>query len=228
MLDAKIATLRSKVQYYGGLAGLATHVGRKAMSSELMGSNFRLFLVVLTEPKPPLAVTQKAATHTFRFAELKDFERLAEDKQTGIAARDVESFRQGNRCLLQLNGDELVGYTWYSPSPLIELQWGLHFNLPDDMVYNYNGFTAPKYRGIAYQSLRHLKLLEHLAPLGKRRLMGYVSHLNYKSLQGVAKSGYQRVGVLRGVKRGGKFHFSLNIDEKAWATIARAGPLQFT
>ena len=127
---------------------------------------------------------------------------------------------------MQLDGDNLVGYTWVSNSPLIDLEWGFHANLPNDMIYNYNGYTAPAYRGTAYQALRHLKVLEHLGATGKKRLLGYVDHLNYKSLQGVAKSGYQRVGVLRGVKRNGKIHFSLTINEKDWSTATRAGPLQ--
>ena len=151
---------------------------------------------------------------------------MAKDSTSGVHAWDLEAFADGCRCLLQLDGERLVGYTWVASSPLIEVMWGLHLNLPEDMVYNYNGFTAPAYRGTSFQGLRHLKVLERMREEGKRRLFGYVDDLNYRSLRGVEKSGYHRVGVLVGVKRGGQTHFALTIDAEAWAEQVRMGPRQ--
>jgi L-amino acid N-acyltransferase YncA len=71
-----------------------------------------------------------------------------------------------------------------------------------------------------------LKLLELIRPEGKRRLLGYVDHLNYASLRGVEKSGYVQVGVLRGIKRQGKTNFQLSVDCCAWSEAIRAGPCQ--
>jgi hypothetical protein len=210
-----------------GIRGAFTHLVRRALTFAPGGKGLRLFLVVLSEPRPTPEAIAAASKHTFRFASLDDLQRLLKDNSSKIVERDIVSFESGNRCLLQLDGDNLVGYTWISNSQLIDVGWGFHANLPDDMVYNYNGYTAPAYRGTAYQALRHLKILEHVRAAGKRRLLGFVDHLNYKSLQGVAKSGYQRVGVLRGISSKGKMHFSLTINESDWATATRAGPLQY-
>lgn len=209
-----------------GLKGALTHIARSALSYVPGGRVSRFFLIVLDTPRPAPAAVEAAKGHTFRFATLDDLERLKQDAASHIYERDILSFKNGCRCLLQMDGEELVGYTWISSSPLIEILWGFHFNMPDDMVYNYNGYTAPKYRGTAYQGLRHLKVLEHTRAEGKRRLMGYVDHMNYKSLHGVRKSGYQRIGVLRGVHRNGRMHFSISVDERCWALAIRSGPIQ--
>lgn len=209
-----------------GLKGTLTHIGRLALTTVPGGKAFRFFLVVLETPRPTPAATQAARDHIFRFATLEELERLRKDPASHLYERDIQSFKNGCRCLLQLDGEELVGYTWISSAPLIELDRGLHFNMPDDMVYNYNGYTVPKYRGTAYQGLRHLRILEHVRGEGKRRLFGYVDHTNYKSLHGVSKSGYRRFGVVRGVSRKGVVRFSLSTEEGCWSMSARSGPLQ--
>jgi len=209
-----------------GPRGLITHLYRRALMFVPGGSAFRVFLVVLTQPRPTSEAMASARNHTFTFATLEDLQVLLNDKDAEIFERDITSFQSGNRCLLQRDGSKLVGYTWISNSALIDINWGLHVNLPDDVVYNYNGFTTRAYRGTAYQALRHLKILEMTSGEGKRRLLGYVDHLNYKSLRGVVKSGYEKVGVLRGVRRNGRTRFSLRIDDNAWGFATRVGPLQ--
>jgi hypothetical protein len=189
------------------------------------GQYARVFLIVLSEPRPsPHAAAARA--HTFQFASRAELESLAKDPCNGVAPCDLEAAANGSRCLLQLDGSKLVGYSWISGAPMIELMWGLHFNLPDDMVYNYNGFTAPAYRGTSFQSLRHLKVLERVREEGKRRLFAYVDDVNFRSLRGVEKSGYQRVGELTGVKRGGKVRLSLCVDSDSWSEQVRLGPHQ--
>ncbi|MFN0064040.1 MAG: hypothetical protein ACKVPX_16150 [Myxococcaceae bacterium] len=225
MNQSQIARVR-ELALQLGVKGLCTHLARRAMTFAPGGRAFRLFLVALEQPRPVAAATEAAKTHTFRFATLEDIERFQQDPASNLEARDVVSFKEGNRCLLQLRGNTLVGYTWISDAPLIELMWGLHFNMPSDMVYNYNGFTVPSFRGVAYQGLRHLKLLEHIKGEGKKRLLGYVDHLNYKSLHGVQKSGYVRIGVLRGVERRGWVHFSLSVNAECWSQVVRLGPRQ--
>lgn len=209
-----------------GFRGLMIHLYRRALVFVPGGSAFRVFLVVLTQPLPTPEAMASARNHTFTFATLDDLRALLNNPDAEIYERDIQSFQGGNRCLLQRDGAKLVGYTWISNSALIDIDWGLHVNLPDDMFYNYNGYTTRAYRGTAYQALRHLKILEMTSHEGKHRLFGYVNHLNYKSLRGVTKSGYQKVGVLRGVRRNGRVYFSLSIDDGAWGFATRVGPQQ--
>lgn len=209
-----------------GLRGTGTHVARKLLTTVPGGVASRIFFIVLTTPRPTPAAAEAGKHHAFRFATLADIERLKNDPSTKLFDRDVESMKTGNRCLLQYDGDKLVGYTWIAGSKLVELMWGMHFNLADDLVYNYNGYTMPEYRGTAFQALRHLKVLELTREEGTRRLFGYVDHLNYNSLRGTQKSGYEPVGSLRGVKRQGKISFHLEVETHAWSELTRVGPRQ--
>ena len=210
-----------------GVRGTGTHVARKLLTTVPGGEASRIFLIVLTTPRPTPAAAEAGRNHRFHFATVDEIERLKTDPSTKLFDRDVDSLKSGNRCLLQYDGDKLVGYTWIAGSRLVELMWGMHFNLADDLVYNYNGFTTPAYRGTAYQALRHLKVLEHTRDEGTRRLFGYVDHLNYNSLRGTQKSGYEVVGTLRGVKRNGRISFDLDVESHAWSELARIGPKQF-
>jgi hypothetical protein len=209
-----------------GVRGTGVHVARRMLTTVPGAETFRLFLIVLTTPRPTPAAEQASKNHTFRFASRDELVRFSKQPEAKLYERDIASFDTGNRCLLQLDGERLVGYSWVGTARLVELMWGLHFNMPDDMVYNYNGFTVPDYRGTSYQALRHLKILELSREHGTRRLFGYVDHLNYASLRGVEKSGYQRVGVVRGVKREGRISFSLSVKDDAWSQLVRVGPIQ--
>jgi hypothetical protein len=209
-----------------GVRGTGVHAARRMLTTLPGAEVFRMFLIVLTTPRPTPAATEASKNHTFRFATREELVRFSRLPETKLFDRDVESFDGGNRCLLQLDGEQLVGYSWIATARLIELMWGLHFNMPDDMVYNYNGFTVPSYRGTSYQALRHLKILELSRDQGTRRLFGYVDHLNYASLRGVEKSGYERVGTLRGVKRDGRISFSMTVQDDSWSQLVRVGPIQ--
>jgi hypothetical protein len=227
LLDNIVESIKTQYKQ-AGWHGVMIHLIRHAMVFRFSGSGSRLFLIALSEPKPTDDAAQKAAKHSFKWAEREDLSRMLSDPEAKINQRDLVSFDRGNRCLLQHDGDKLVGYTWVSLDPLIEILWGVHFNMPDDMVYNYNGFTTPAYRGTAYQALRHLKLLDLMRSEGKKRLFGYVDHMNYKSLRGTQKSGYKTVGTISGFECNKKFTFKINIDHNAWAKLVRSGPHQFS
>ena len=220
---SKLSKLVKKAKFLG-VGGICTLLARRVLTIAPGGKAFREFLVVLSEPQPTPQAIAAASNHTFRLATLGDLEALVKDPSSNLVDRDIEAFNDGNSCMLQLDGNNLVGYTWIAQSSLIDVGWGFHLNLPDDVVYNYNGYTTPAYRGTAFQALRHLKALEHVRTLGKRRILGYVDHLNFKALRGGAKGGYRRIGVLRGIRRNGKIHFSLSMDENSWSLATRAGP----
>ena len=221
----KIKSMLDKVRQLG-IGGVFRHAMRRGWILVGGGKASRYFLFVLDTPRAVPMADQAARDHVFRFASLEELERLQVDAESHLYERDIVSFKNGCRCLLQMDGEVLVGYTWCSFAPLVEVMAGAHFNMPDDMVYNFNDYTVPRYRGQAYQGLRHLKMLEHIQAEGRNRLLCFVDHLNYRSLHGVRKGGYRHIGVFRGLKRKGRVHFSLSVDEACWASVARSGPLQ--
>lgn len=215
----KIAKMRSILRRHG-LKGLIVCLFRVVFWQGITRSSCRILLFELSAPRPgPQRISETG--HTFRFATMEDIRKYHADPAWNIRDRDVQAFERGDRCLLQFDGDTLVGFSWIAASPLVEIMGGFHFNMPDDTVYNYYGFTAPAYRGKGYQAVRHLKLLEHIRETGQRRLFGYVAQTNLDSLRGVRKSGYKKMGVLRRVRKRGRVKFVLKVSEDLWSDKKR-------
>lgn len=216
-LPDKIALVRRARQVHG-----LREAARVAWASVRHARTTRLFLFALSEPRPPADALAAAKHHRFAFATAAELEAMHQDPTLSIAPVDVERVLSNQaRCLLQRDGDALVGYAWIWNSHLAYIEEGFYLNLPNDTRYNYKGFTAEAYRGHAFQAVRHVELLRRLRPEGTRRLFGYVSHLNSSSLQGVVKSGYRRVGELRIAHRLGRVHASLVTERDFWTTIPR-------
>lgn len=179
----------------------------------------RIYLYALSEPRPAPKAEAAAATHVTRFATPDELVAIHARGDATLSKNDLLAAQKGDRCLLQLDGDALVGYAWIAGSPLVYVAEGFYIRLPDDTVYNYKAWTNPAYRGFGFQALRHLRLLEATAGEGVRRLFGYVDAVNLSSLQGVAKSGYERVGALWISRRNGRVRLSARVDAEFWPDI---------
>lgn len=175
----------------------------------------RLMLVSLSNPKPIPKAIEAAKNHRFFFAGPEDLVQFRQNPEYQIADIDIERVKNNiARCLLQMDGDILAGYAWVWVSKLAYITDGFYINLPLSTVYNYKGYTNPKYRGLGFQGLRHLKLLEVLESEGVTSLFGFVDRLNTKSLHGVKKSGYEVIGEL--VIRHGKERVLTRLSLPEW------------
>lgn len=219
-MSSKIEKARSILARHG-LGGLCLHILRIVFRHGRNDNVRRIFLFELSASDATKRSFPEAEGHTFRFATREDIERYHADPAWNIRDRDVEAFENGARCLLQLDGETLVGFAWLAASQLVEIMWGFHFNMPDDTAYNYHSYTAPAYRGKGFQALRHLKLFEHIKANGQHRLFGYVHQMNLNSLRGVRKSGYTKIGVLQCTKKANGMQFSLRVSSGHWSLKQR-------
>ena len=178
----------------------------------------RKILIALTTPRVLPDAAEAARTHTLRFATLEELLALQQDPTAQVAELDVDRFRRGTaRCMLQLDGGRLVGYSWVWDARPAQIDDGIYLHLPTHTRYVFKGYTAPAYRGLAFQALRHLRTLEALRDEGVRHLFGFVDQYNFKSLHGVRKSGFEPVGQVVLRRRGGRVHMSLDVDERFWS-----------
>ncbi|HPC96307.1 MAG TPA: hypothetical protein PLU87_15275 [Sedimentisphaerales bacterium] len=214
-----LAKARSILRRHG-LSGFIVWAFRILFRGGYRRNACRIFLFALSSP-PSASAEIPDTGHTFRFATSEDIRTYHADPAWPVRDRDVLAFERGDRCLLQFDGDALVGFAWIAASPLVEIMGGFHFNLPDDTVYNYHSFTAPAYRGKGYQAARHLQLLEHIKETGQRRLFGYVDQTNLDSLKGVKKSGYAKIGVLRCIRKPRQVKFVLKVSRDLWSDQKR-------
>jgi len=180
----------------------------------------RLILLALKKPRKIERALQLSKDHDFHFATVEELSAFK-----GLAEYDIEEFsvdwlRRGiARCLLQMDGDKLTGYAWVWNSKLAYIIDGVYINLPAQAIYNFKALTLPEYRGCGYQGLRHLKLLELLKAEGVDQLFGYVHHLNTRSLHGVKKSGYEKVGELNIRHRRGLVQSKLTLKPSFWSGV---------
>jgi len=206
-----------------GLSTSAAYLYHRIVQ-KLHGGKFRyrkVYLYILDSPRPNERAIKAAEHHTFKFASMDDLTSLQQQPEFEINEPDIKAMKHGDRCLLQLDGDTLVGYAWLAASSLVKIEWGFHFNMSDDTVYNYKGYTAPQYRGKGFQPLRHLKLLELVKTEGKKQLLGYVDQMNINSQKGVKKSGYFKIGTLKSIRTETHINHSLDVPRKFWSDQIR-------
>jgi hypothetical protein len=131
-----------------------------------------------------------------RFASYDDLVRLRNQGAWNIDAEKLTLFDQGDRCLLSCVNNEIGGYTWAHTEGCPEVKPGLRLKIPPQYVYNYAGFTSPRFRGMKLQPYRHYMLLNQEEWQEKAGLLGYVKYINWSSRRGQQKSGYRSVGLM--------------------------------
>lgn len=178
-----------------------------------------LYLFGLTEPRDLPAEQARAAGHAFRLASVEDLRRdVAEGRWPWIPA-DLKRLEEGAKCLLQLDGSRLVGYTWASVASPTLVTEGLYLSLPSDVAYVFKALTSPEYRGAGFQPLRTIELFRHFHKEGRQRLLCYVEDTNAESLRGIRKSGYVRIGTVKIVRGRSRFRASIAIESRFWADL---------
>jgi ribosomal protein S18 acetylase RimI-like enzyme len=215
---AAFARARTTLRRHG--FGAAAQLTWATVDRRVRGAK-RVLLFGLAQPLPMAEAEAAARCHVFRWATVEDL-TVAQTDGTGLwLPQDLAAAERGDRCLLQLDGGRLVGYTWVSCHPITFVTEGLHINLPDDTAYVYRAYTAPAYRGGGFQGLRTQELLRRVRPEGKQRLLCYVEDTNFESLKGVRKSGYQPIGEILFTREQGQVRVSLRLAQAYWSEQRR-------
>jgi len=186
----------------------------------------RLDVILLERSRlAPLDEKQKGKFSS-RLALRADLERLQAIEGWGINQEKMQQFDQGAQCILSYVDGELAGYTWADPVGRPELIPGLRIRVPREYLYNYAGFTDPRFRGSGLQAYRHHSVLGNEAWLDRRGLLGYRRFTNFATLKGQNKSGYHKIGsiLLWGSKQRFHAHFSRSLRALGIAREASAGP----
>jgi len=177
----------------------------------------RFILIALTTPRTMEKALKSSNRHDFHFATPNELQKLKDDGSYEIADIDIYRVKHNiSRCMVQMDGDKCTGYAWVWNNTVAYIDDGLYLNLPENTIYNYKAYTDSEYRGLGFQGLRHLKLLKLLKKEGITQLFGFVDHLNTKSLYGVKKSGYRKVGELLIKHKKGKAQATYKLNDDFW------------
>jgi hypothetical protein len=154
-------------------------------------------VIVLDRAKVADSHTQSTSDTSVRLATSNELLDMHNQGTWLISDFLLNRAEEGDLCFLNFCDGELAGYTWANVNGQPLLFPNLRLRLPDHYLYNYAGFTLPKFRGWGLQSVRHRALMHHKQwSEDTRGLVGYVSYTNWASIKGQTKSGYRTIGNL--------------------------------
>jgi len=125
-------------------------------------------------------------------------------------SRDVFTFRfdQGDRCVIAVVGDRLVGYEWFSANAAHrETAWNYTIEIPSGCVYAYDAYIDPAYRNSGIWLRFKATLAEWMLATDKHCVLTFVEYGNAASLRTHERFGFTPSKTVLAVKVFGKSVF---------------------
>jgi len=104
-------------------------------------------------------------------------------------------FDKGDRCILALNNDRIIGYVWIMKN-LMELSIYNHIPISTKRSYIYKGFVLEEFRGKRVLNAIDKYVIDLLKEEGKKFIVTTVSIYNKSSLRARERLGFKRVGEI--------------------------------
>ena len=138
---------------------------------------------------------------------------LLENKEALFRQR----FTAGERCVVAVDKDEIVGYEWFCLKPLyIEECSSYRLNIPQDTIYAYDALVKPAYRLRGIWQLFKKHLLDQGRRIGRDNILTLIDHDNTPSLKAHLRFGFvivKQIKMLRFLNK--SFFFEKHIDQGA-------------
>lgn len=115
--------------------------------------------------------------------------------------RFLSRFRLGDRCLLALEGEEIVGFLWFCVREAYQEEMtGYRLAVPGTTVYPYDGYVSPAHRRRGILGQLYTVLYDWMAQHGRDTILILIFHDNDTSWQWHLKRGFtplERILYLR-------------------------------
>jgi GNAT superfamily N-acetyltransferase len=139
---------------------------------------------------PQVATAMLRGHADVRFATLDDLDALTRLQDKGALYR--QRFAEGDRCVVALVGDRIIGFEWFSESASHhETGWGYRITIPGGYVYAYDAFIDPAYRNTGVWLRFKAHLADWMAARGKHGVLTFVDYGNWPSLRTHLRFGFQ-------------------------------------
>ena len=125
----------------------------------------------------------------FRFASEKDIDLMDEtqyDYNQITKQYSKERLAKGDRCILALYNDKIIGYVWIMKD-YMELSKKKHIILDKKKVYAYRCFVKKEYRGKRIESALYNHATDLLKKEGKKILILTIDNDNKPALKAISK-----------------------------------------
>ena len=146
------------------------------------------FLQLNGVPKVPAAMLR--GNPDVRFATLDDLDRLADLQDKSAIFRD--RLAAGDRCVVAIVDNRIVGYEWFSDSLIHEeAAWGYRITIPGGFVYAYDAYIDPAYRNTGVWLRFKAYLADWMTARGKHGVLTFVDYGNWPSLRTHLRFGFE-------------------------------------
>lgn len=133
---------------------------------------------------------------SFRFLSSSEIESYGQDPANEIASDFLQrALSQQNQCLAAFHGERLASYSWYARNSVDgKDHLGVSMSFPTDVVYMYNAFTHPDFRGRRLFSAGVALAAKELAAQGATKMIASVNSTNFASLRSCKRLGFRELG----------------------------------
>ena len=139
-------------------------------------------------PRVPPALLRGCGT--VRVATPDDLDGLM--RLQGKAGEFQTRFANGDRCLVAVANDRIVGYEWFCDQAMHhETAWGLPIPIPAGFVYAYDGYVEPAHRNSGVWLRFKAHLAEWMIATNKRGILTFVEDGNLPSLRTHLRFGFR-------------------------------------
>jgi hypothetical protein len=132
---------------------------------------------------------------SFKFTSENELDLLDEKKYFLNKKRKKYLFdrlKKGDKCLLAIFKKEIIGYLWIMYNEM-ELSDKEHISLPNNKVYQYNGYVINQYRGKRIIGALREYFVEKLKNDGKKYLYISIPSNNTSSIKGLNDTGKNKM-----------------------------------
>ena len=150
---------------------------------------FKSSLPAHLDVKTQLVACAKLADKKDVFNLNKRFKRF----RKGEAEKRIKA---GNLCFVAYVDGQIAHYTWIvlGETDICE-PWG-KLRIESNSAYNFDGYSAPKYRGLGLGPFVFKEALDYLEKKGVSKVYALIDKYNKPSLRAAQKMGYRLVGEI--------------------------------
>jgi hypothetical protein len=185
-----------------GLSHILYYLTLKAIKSVVAFNIMRGFSIERVDP----SFLRCPKRYTPMFLPERAIRAFARDPENEMPENFVEeALFKGDKCYGICDGRILASYTWYSVKPTHIRPPDLLLTFNGEYVYQYKGFTHPRFRGQRLHAMGKMMALRHYLSRGYRGLIFYVDSDDFDSLKSNFRMGSVEFGSVYVMKIFGRY-----------------------
>lgn len=145
----------------------------------------------------PLKVFSKIPITT-RFANKEDMD-IIDSEDYGFYRGDKiyleERMKHGDKCLLSIWENKIVGYGWIMKDEM-ELSQYTHISLPEKKVYTYKGYVLKEFRGKRVIGINDMEKIKYFRKEKKEYWLTSIEKKNTASIKARKRLGFREIGKI--------------------------------